>query len=108
MARLWASGFELNSVTNGIEWGATVGSPTITSTAAKVRSGTYAGQISSLVSATQKYFQFTLAAANSNGPFFPSCYVFFDTLPSAANAIFALTASNGTNIATIKVDNTGA
>src|SRR5438094_778333 len=105
MARLWQSGFELNSTTNGVEWGATFGSPTIQTTTA--RSGTYAGRINSLVSATQKAFQFTLAAANANGPYFTSFYYQYATLPTAANTIFAYEAANGSLIANIQIDNTG-
>ena len=32
MARLWSSGFELQSVTSGVEWDTTTGLPTIDTT----------------------------------------------------------------------------
>jgi hypothetical protein len=83
MSRLWSSGFELNSTTNGVEWNDVSGSPTIQTTT--VRSGTYALQISSLVSGTGKYVLYTLNDIGTQGPLFFRVYVRFATFPSAEN-----------------------
>lgn len=95
MARLWSSGFELNSNTAGMEWTVISGSPTIQTTT--VRSGTYAGQITSLSSGTPKYWLYKYAAAVSNVNF-QRFYFRVATLPSAENRIFVL--NNSSDVST--------
>src|SRR3972149_4417022 len=58
MARLWSSGFELNSLTAGVEITSVTGSPTIVTS--PVRSGTYA--LSSDVSSSQAWARYTFAS----------------------------------------------
>jgi hypothetical protein len=91
MARLWMCGFEWGSATDGVE-AATTGAPTVVTT--PVRTGSYAGRISSLVSGTAQAFSMQFSAANANGPYFFSVYLRIATRPSAANRImlFATTA----------------
>lgn len=76
---------EFTTVTNG----------TIQSTT--VRSGTYAGQITSLVSATARGFLHQFASAAAGGPYYFRFYFRYATAPSADNCIFSL--DNDTTIA---------
>lgn len=83
MARLWSSGFELNSVTAGVELTFIVGSPTISTTT--VRSGTYA--LRSLNGTAG--FRHNFAATNQTAAFYARGYVRFATLPNADVNLFA-------------------
>lgn len=108
MARVFSSGFELNSLTAAMEWDAAVGG-TISSTTK--RSGGFAGRVSSLASATNQRFRVQYLAASNNGPFYFRFYFRVATLPSAENRIFAASSSTttGTSVAVyMTVDNTGA
>lgn len=107
MARLWSSGFELNSVTAGMEW-STVTNLTIQT--GTVRSGSYAGQITSLVSGTARgaYYQYSTTASTADTYY--RTYIRFGTLPSAENTIVRVNntaALTGTLVSRITVDNTG-
>lgn len=108
MARLWSSGFELNSVAAAVEWVGTPAGPTIVTTT--VRTGTYSGRIPSLGSGTRKGFQAQFVSSVASGPYFFRCYYNFTTLPSAANTIMSLVTTTGgsTIAASITIDNTGA
>ena len=108
MARLTSSGFELNSTTADVEFTTVTNGTIQTST---VRSGTYAGQITSLVTLTARGFEYQFASAAGNGPYYLRVYINVATLPSAANTIITLnntTGLVGTPEASIKLDNTGA
>lgn len=108
MARLFTSGFELNSLTAGMEWDAAVG---VTISSTTVRSGGFAGRVSSLISGTNQRFRCQFKAAGNNGPFYFRFYFRAATFPSAENRIFALSSSatTGTGVAAlITVDNSGA
>jgi len=87
LARLFSTGFELNSTTAGVEF-TTVTNGTISTTT--IRSGTYAGRISSLASGTARGFLYQFASAAGNGPYFIRFYFRYATLPSAANTIFSV------------------
>src|SRR3990167_8050830 len=87
MARLFSTGFELNSTTAGVEF-TTVTNGTISTTT--IRSGTYAGRISSLASGTARGFLYQFASAAGNGPYFIRFYFRYATLPSATNTIFSV------------------
>lgn len=108
MARLWHSGFELNSVTAGVEWRDVVGSPTISTTT--VRTGTYAGRISSLSSGTQKLFSaWPGSGGDDDGPFYTRFYLRVATRPSATNMIFSLENQiSGDAILNIRLTSAGA
>lgn len=106
MARIWQSGFELNSLTANVEFVAINGSPTIQTSI--VRSGTYALKINTIVSGAMQAIRYQFSGALSNGPFFLTTYFYFDTLPSAENAIFSGRDSvNGANRIWVTIDNTG-
>lgn len=87
MAAIVRQGYELNSTTANVEFGAINGAPTISSTVSK--DGTYSGRISSLSSGTPKDFRRPYAVAGA-GPTvsFLRTYFRVDTLPSAENRIF--------------------
>lgn len=107
MARVFTSGFELNSLTSGVEFNTTGGSPTFSTTT--IRNGSRSGRISSLVSATAQFFRFQFAAATLNLSYH-RFYLNIHTLPSAENTIFLLNNSGDfTSPAVyITVDNNGA
>lgn len=103
--RLFSSGFELNSVTAGVEWPTVDSTPTISSTT--IRSGTYSGRISSLGSGTRQAFGYSFKTANANGPFWLRTYFKATTLPSAENRIIDLRDSGGTARVYLTIDNIG-
>jgi hypothetical protein len=107
MARLWSSGFELNSITANVEWTAALSTPSIQTTT--VRSGAYALQINSLASATLKGLRYQYAAANLTARNnYYRVYVRFDTLPSAENGFIAIANDlSSTNFVKITIDNSG-
>ena len=107
MSRISSYGFELNSATAGVEFEAVGGSPTVQSTT--VRSGTYALQITSLVSATRQAARFVMAASAGNGPFFVRFYFRADTLPSAENTIHMWNSQQNytTEVVRLTIDNLG-
>lgn len=86
MARLYTSGFEMNSLTANVEWTSIQSTPSIQGTT--VRSGSYALEISSLSSGSVKGVRYQFGAANGNGPFYARMYFRYATLPSAANQVF--------------------
>lgn len=92
MARIWTSGFEVNSATTNVEWG-TGGTPAIATT--PVRTGSRSAQISSLSSGTAKHFSagFDVSGSGRN-VVFARGYINITTLPSAANTIFSLRDTN--------------
>ncbi len=109
MARLYESGFELNSATAGMEWGVVTNGTVQSST---VRSGTYAGQVTSLVSGAGRGFAHQFQAATGNGPYWARFYFRAATLPSAENSIFRWTGTSptitsGVPGARLTIDNTG-
>lgn len=108
MARLWGSGFEINSVTSNVEFRDVTGSPTISTTT--VRSGTYAGRISSLSSSTPKLFTNWIGSGGDDtGPFFVRFYFRYATAPSADNVIFAMrNISTGAFIINVVLTSAGA
>lgn len=84
MARLYQTGFELNSVTSGVELRETANSPTISSTT--MRTGSYALQISSLSSGASKYGR--LHHGSTGAPVYIRFYFYYTAAPSADNTIF--------------------
>lgn len=107
MARLFSSGFELNSLTAAVEWDAAVGGTISSST---TRSGTYAGRISSLVSGTNQRFRYQFKSTASNGPFYFRFYLRIAALPSAENRIFVISSSSSVGTGTavyLTIDNGG-
>ena len=107
MARLWSSGFELNSTTANVEWTAAHSTPSIQTTT--VRSGTYTLQITSLGSGTAIGLRYQFASAAGNGPYYFRTYFRVATLPSAENRIILLndSADLTTPIVYITIDNSG-
>ena len=108
MARIWMSGFELNSNTSGMEVTAAAGTPTIQNTT--VRSGVFACQIESLSSGTAKGMRLNFAAAAGNGPYYFLTYFRYATAPSADNQIIQLNDTNAftTPVVMIKLNSSGA
>jgi hypothetical protein len=94
MARIITNGFEMNSTTAGHEWEAVVGAVISTSV---VRTGTYAGNIPSLVSGVGKYFQHQFALSDTAGDYYLRFYLYIDTTPDATTAIAQISNDLGTN-----------
>lgn len=105
MALIFASGFELNSVTSAEEFNTITGA-TIDNTSQM--SGVYSGHISSLSSGTAQFFRFQFAAAAGNQFFFSQHYK-VSTLPSAENCIFLVNNANdlATPVAYVTLDSGG-
>ena len=101
MARLWHTGFEINSSNTGVEFDSSTGSPSISST--NFRSGAFAGRVSSLSSGAAKAWRQNFLSANGDGAFFFRFYFRVDTYPSAENRIFVLADSAAFDTSTPKV-----
>jgi hypothetical protein len=107
MARLWQSGFELNTLgALGVEFTVVHGSPTIVTT--PVLSGTYALRISSLVSTAFQGVRYTFFTVDSNGPLFFRCYFRYATLPTADNTIIVIETLGAVRLIFVELDSTGA
>lgn len=107
MARIWSSGFELNSVGTGVEWDNVSGGTIVTS---PVRSGTYAYKPTPLTSGSRKALRYLIRALDGNGPFYFRTYFNVDTLPTAENGIILLrqTTGAGSDRAYVTIDDVGA
>lgn len=105
MARLWQSGFELNSIASGVEWTTPMSTPSIQTSV--VRSGTYAMNITSLSSTVQKGLAHRFKSGNDNGPFFFRQYFRFDTISSGTNRIIKIQDTGSTSRVWINLTNTG-
>lgn len=105
MARLWSSGFELNTTTTDVEWGAALSTPSIQT--GTVRTGTYALEITSLASGTGKGLPYTFVSANANGPYYCRFYFRYATLPTANNTILRIGSSGPAELVNIKLSSTG-
>lgn len=106
MARLWSSGFELNSA-GGIEWSGKQGNPAVQT--GIVRSGAYALEIASLASATVQALGYTFASSAGNGPYFFRTYFQYSVLPTGDNTIIRLgNTALGTTEAGLKITAGGA
>lgn len=91
MARLFTSGFELNSATAGVEWDFVASSTTVST--AVVRSGTYAGNCN--LAGAVRYFQKQFTATSGSGPYYFRTYFYVATLPSAETDLLWLQQSSG-------------
>lgn len=96
MARRWTMGFELNGSDVGLT---TSGSPTVQGTT--VRSGSFAGQITSLSSGTRKGWVVDIEGVAGFVARFYRVYLRVATLPSAENRIFFVT--NSTTISSTQI-----
>ena len=107
MARQMSIGFELNVVWPGVEWTNTSGTPAIQSTV--VRSGTYAGRITSLSSGTPKWFSHQFANSPSTAQWWHRMYFRWAAWPSAENRFIVINDASGltTPIVYFTIDNGG-
>ncbi len=97
MARLFTSGFEENTNTAGVEWTSTSGSPVIQGTT--VRSGSFAGQVTSLASGTAKKWTYQFASADTSADFYFRFYFNIGSFHAAANTIIFGLLSSVSNLA---------
>lgn len=88
MARLRSIGFESNSLTNGVEFEDTFGSPTISSTT--VRSGYFSGRTLNATINTPKGFHAQVVASDNTGDYYVRVYLLIHTLPNAITTIISL------------------
>lgn len=91
MARVWSSGFELNSL--AIEFTSTAGAA-LSVQSSVARSGTYAAKIASLSSGTRSSAFFSAWSAAATQGNFTRIGVRFDTLPTAENTFSAIVSAN--------------
>lgn len=105
MARLWSSGFELNTTGANVEFASASGTPVIGTSV--VHSGDYAMETSSLVSGTSRHLDYIFIGIATAGPLYFRFYFRYDTLPTAPNTVFRLL-GGGTTVASVRLSNTGA
>jgi len=86
MARLWSSGFELQSAASGVEWDTTTGSPAISTTIK--RSGAAALRCNTTAAAAYLSHQIAASAA-ATAHVYMRAYVYVATLPSAKTMLLA-------------------
>ncbi len=80
MARLWSSGFELNSTTADMEFTTITGTATVQTSI--VRSGTYAGSCNP--SASTAHFQYTFTnGTDSSAAVYIRAYIYFTVFPGS-------------------------
>lgn len=106
MARLWQSGFELNSQTALIEWDFNWGNYTSISSSLK-RSGGYAFNISALDNGSGSSIGKQFSALDAAGPYFFRFYLDITTLPSADTKISIIQDNGGTIYHGIGLTTTG-
>lgn len=85
MARIWSCGFELNSVTAGVELSNSPSNTTISSST--VKSGTYALRVNPTASTGQSIY--TYKSVDTQGSFFYRFYFRIATAPGATTEVFA-------------------
>jgi hypothetical protein len=95
MARLYQTGFELNSLTTGVEF-TTIASTGAAMSGTAARSGAYGLQVSGLTSATAAGVNYKFLIATGTGPYFLRVYLNVQTPPSASNHIISLNSSTAT------------
>lgn len=101
--RIFSSGFELQSVTTGVEWSTIASTPAISTST--YRSGAASANITSLSSGTGKAVANQFKASNTNGPFWFRTYFRVATAPSAANRFITLSNTSNGTIVYITIDN---
>lgn len=99
MARIFASGYELNSTTAGVEFTGKQGTPTITTT--HPLSGTY--EMRSQGGAVNSFEQ-KLASADGNGPYYVRTWIYLVTSASARAGILYLGNGSGTQKGAIALE----
>lgn len=100
MARLFSSGFEMNTTGNDIEWTNVNNGPIIVNS--PVRSGTYAGRIPNLGSGADKWWQKKFAVADQSVDLFTRFYLYVTTRPNVNTTIFSYINDSGTQ--TVSLD----
>lgn len=91
MSRIWQDGFEFNSTTANPATYDTVTNGVVGTTHA--RSGTYAAQVTSLVTGTPRGWNKKFQTASASVTFFRA-YIFIVTLPNVNNVVMAITGSS--------------
>lgn len=96
MARLVTSGFELNSLTNSVEFVSSTPSIGSSISSSIVRSGSYSGRQTSLVAGSKSGFNWMFALAGSTGKYFARFYIYIVTLPTESYSSIAVISYNAT------------
>ncbi len=110
MARLFTSGWEVASDTNGHEWANIVDIATRSTTV--VRSGAASGFVTDLLTSTEQGWANQFSSSLVSGPLYLRVYFRLGTTPSADNTIVAFIAganptATSTNDAQIRLSSTG-
>lgn len=114
MARLWSSGFELNSFVAGVEFtgiSAPGGTATRSTSTTIVRSGVFSGRFENTsVSPTagQSFARHDFLNADGNGPYYVRVYFYAAAWPAVADSIVYLANATGGSRAVFKVSSTGS
>lgn len=95
MARIFTTGFELNTLANGLEFFRNVGSQTGAIVTSPVRSGSYSYRNKPVLSAQNLQFQFMGAGTKT---IFIRFYYYVVTHPASGTAVFVLLAGDGSTV----------
>src|SRR6185295_5243325 len=107
MARLWSSGFELNSTTTGVEGTKqTAGSTTLATTSTLARSGTYSLKYTAGAGGSGEFDMF-FTAQSAGLVYYARAYFYYTTLPNATISVFAMKNSGATKGTEFKFTATG-
>lgn len=103
MARIWQSGWELNTTTDAMELSLNSGTVSISTTT--VRSGTYAGRANP--NASTGFFRSDIFASNQNSGGYLRVYVNIATLPGATIQLVRFSSTANAHLASLRLTSTG-
>lgn len=106
MARLWSTGYEMNSTAKDEELDYQGNSGPMAYSTTTVRSGTYAMRAFNAGSGVDAASGHRFAAADSDGPYFMRTYMYIAALPTVANVFFELD-SAGNPVGAMRLTTTG-
>lgn len=110
MARIWSTGFELNSTTAGVEFDSTSvsGGGAIAISSSTKRSGTYALRTSNAGANGISEMLFQFASSAGNGPYYLRAYLYVVDIPSAQETIMNIQDSGQTVRSRILINTDGS
>ena len=108
-SRLFTSGFELNSVTAGVEWTTLNNNGTIRTSKTHVRTGVYALEVTAPTSSVPTTVGYTFANTAGNGPYYARFYLYIASMPTGADDEIASfkNVSNGTTEVFLRLQTNG-
>jgi RHS repeat-associated protein len=84
-SRLFTSGFELDSVTAGVEWATLNNNGTIRNSTTHTRTGVYALEVTAPTANVATTVGYTFANTAGNGPYYARFYLYIASMPTGAD-----------------------